>query len=352
MSKTSARVSRSSSAVNELARALTPYTKISPRRFWADLLLCALLGWGALIWAAFAVDTGEKILGFILATVFLYRGSTFIHEVVHVENRLPGFRLAFNILFGFPNAYPCYIYDLHFLHHQTRSFGTEQDPEYAPRTHQSALNIIFGPLVAAFLLPVVQTLRFGLLPLLYPVLPRAVKAWLFQRFSTLIFNESFCRPAPTPKELRVMVWSDILCASYRWVAIALLVTGILPPSFLLLWYGAFVLGSAMNMYRALVNHDYSKPFGVHTREEQFLQSNTLVPRIWNELWAPLALSYHSLHHLSPAIPYHQLPKAHRHVMKDKHLRALYERTLKTGPVEIVSDLIRSGRMTTSVNGRV
>jgi hypothetical protein len=38
-------------------------------------------------------------------------------------------------------------------------------------------------------------------------------------------------------------------------------------------------------------------------------------------------------------------------MKDKHLRALYERTLKTGPVEIVSDLIRSGRMTTHVNGR-
>ena len=35
------------------------------------------------------------------------------------------------------------------------------------------------------------------------------------------------------------------------------------------------------------------------------------PGLLAELWAPVGLRYHALHHLLPSLPYHSLPEAHR-----------------------------------------
>src|SRR3546814_19469343 len=45
---------------------------------------------------------------------------------------------------------------------------------------------------------------------------------------------------------------------------------------------------------------------------QFLDSvNVPPPGLLPELWAPVGLRYHALHHLLPGVPYHSLAEAHR-----------------------------------------
>jgi fatty acid desaturase len=49
--------------------------------------------------------------------------------------------------------------------------------------------------------------------------------------------------------------------------------------------------------------------------EQYLDSvNVPPPGPLAEIWAPVGLRYHALHHLVPSVPYHALPEVHRQLM--------------------------------------
>src|SRR5690606_41820841 len=49
---------------------------------------------------------------------------------------------------------------------------------------------------------------------------------------------------------------------------------------------------------------------------QYLDSvNVPPPGLMAEIWAPVGLRYHALHHLMPSMPYHSLPEAHRRLRK-------------------------------------
>ena len=47
--------------------------------------------------------------------------------------------------------------------------------------------------------------------------------------------------------------------------------------------------------------------------EQIRDTNDF-PSILAELWAPVGLRYHAMHHLFPQLPYHALPEARRRVI--------------------------------------
>lgn len=62
-------------------------------------------------------------------------------------------------------------------------------------------------------------------------------------------------------------------------------------------------------------HHYTNDGGELTFVDQLLDSvNYPNHPLFSELWAPVGLRFHALHHLFPSLPYHNLAKAHRLLM--------------------------------------
>ena len=61
-----------------------------------------------------------KLLGAVVAVLSLYRAVVFIHELAHLSpGRVPGFRVAWNLLCGIPLLVPSFLYGSHRDHHAT-----------------------------------------------------------------------------------------------------------------------------------------------------------------------------------------------------------------------------------------
>ena len=50
---------------------------------------------------------------------------------------------------------------------------------------------------------------------------------------------------------------------------------------------------------------------------------------WTELWAPVGLRYHALHHYFPGIPYHNLSAAYRRVVRHVPAESPYRDSIST-----------------------
>jgi fatty acid desaturase len=106
--------------------------------------------------------------------------------------------------------------------------------------------------------------------------------------------------------------------AYAATGLALMAAGILPWKVLLFWYLAAVFILFINGLRTLVAHCYRNPPDREmTFSEQFLDSiNVPGNFLTTPLWAPVGLRFHATHHLFPGMPYHNLGKAHRRLMKE------------------------------------
>ena len=75
---------------------------------------------------------------------------------------------------------------------------------------------------------------------------------------------------------------------------------------------------------------------------QFLDSvNVPPPGRIAELWAPVGLRYHALHHLMPSMPYHALPEAHRRLVAELGEASTYHGANHAGMGVLVSRIARS-----------
>lgn len=308
----------------DLKSLLAQFHTIDKKIIWADFLLNLLLSWPLFIYTCFK----PNIYTYIISIFFLYRGTMLIHEVVHVSKRVPGYRLAYNLFFGWFTNYPAYIFDGHLYHHGKATYATKRDPEYKFITAYNRKTLI-GPIISAFILPIFQLIRFGVMPLFLPFMPEKYQLYVYERMSTLVFDVNFKRKIKNKKaELRTMQFNDLMCSLYKIVTIALIMTGILPVRFIIYFYIGFALGSILNMYRALFNHLYTneslKPLN---KDDHILDTTTVEGGLLTKIIFVNGLNYHALHHLFPEIPYYRLEEAHTLLMKELPQDHVYRKSV-------------------------
>jgi len=301
----------------------------SPRIYWTDLLVSAGLGWGALIVAVYATSPWVTTLAVALSGLGLYRAALFIHELTHVRSgTLPGFYWGWNALVGVPLLLPAFLYDgVHQLHHAKTKYGTLEDPEYIFIQRRSSWTTAF--LIGhAVVLPTLLLLRFGLGTPLGALIPK-LGVLLRERASSLATNPDFRRKAP--KDVDRMRWLALewTCAAWSWATVALAVTGVITWRTFVLALGVASLVALVNQVRTLAAHHWDNEEGHEmTLAGQLLDSVNCPETAWiNELWAPVGLRFHALHHLMPGLPYHNLSKAHARLIGVLPPETIYRRTV-------------------------
>lgn len=281
--------------------------------FWTDLILTSIVGWAGFVAAVVARPfSAVMLLGIAVAVCALYRGLCFMHEITHQNWRtLPGFETAWNILVGFPLLMPSFVYvGVHQDHHRISSYGTDQDPEYLPFAHSWKMTTIFA--LESFFIPLALVLRFVVLTPVGLLSPKFQRA-LVSCASALTMNVRYRREATL--ELVAKVRRDSAITFLNAAAVILLSTaGLIPWRVFLIWFAVDSMISFVNTLRTLGAHAYENEGEPLDRTGQLLDSIDTPGAFWTELWAPVGLRYHALHHYFPGIPYHNLPEAYRRVV--------------------------------------
>jgi fatty acid desaturase len=316
----------------------------SPWVYWVDLITSAAVGWSAFTVTCFAPLWSPLMIGAgIVAFLALYRALAFLHELSHqTDSTLPGFALAWDAMVGVPLMFPSVLHvGVHVNHHKLGTYGTDQDPEYYH--HGESVLAALGFLILNALLPVLWGVRFLLLApagLFYPPLGR----YLQDRATSLSMSPSYRRDWPERDRARA-VRTELAILAFWGAVLALAAAGVLPWRALAIW--AVITGSAtcLNALRTLGAHRYCNSGEPLDRAGQLLDSIDTPGGPWTELWAPVGLRYHALHHFFPGIPYHHLGTAHRRLLEvlppDSPYRATTSRGLARSLLALVTDGCRS-----------
>lgn len=308
--------------------------------YWIDTLVSVALMWGGLYVASTTGNLAIGLIAGLVSVLALYRALSFIHELTHIrDDEAPGYRLGWNILVGIPLMTPSLMYEgVHNIHHIKDRFGTALDPEYMPLSRFTPLGLA-GFLFVALLAPLGVILRSAILiPLsfLIPPLGRYVKA----KLSALMINPDFVRE-DLNRWRGAWVAQDVACWLWSWAVIAATVAGWIPLRVVLTGLAIFAIATFLNQARTLVAHLWDNEGDKMSLDEQFLDSvNVPPPNLASELWAPVGLRYHALHHLLPRLPYHNLGKAHARLAQALGADSLYHQASAKGLFEALTDLFR------------
>ena len=331
-----------------LRNALGDLHRVRPWIYWLDFSLSVLIGWSAFALAVkLPLFSVWMMLAALVAVAALYRAVTFIHELSHHRHQLKGFEWYWNLLIGFELFLPSFTHaEPHANHHRISSFGTENDPEYLPFAHSPKMILLYG--LQAILTPPALAARFLLLAP-SSIFSRKWERWLIRHASSMTFNPRYQREvndrvlheARLDSVLILMLWGTVA---------ALVYTHVLPPRIFLVWWMIVTTVNFTNTMRTLAAHAYDHDGVALTRNDQWADSIDAEWTIWSELWAPVGLTYHAVHHFLPGIPYHNLPQAHRRLSELAPLAAANHERTRPGIFYTLRELIARARSNRAVSG--
>lgn len=315
--------------------------KVNPKIYWIDLFLSAAIGWSAFAAALLLRPFSLSMLAAVaLAALALYRALCFVHEISHQSSRtLPGFETAWNWLAGYGLLMPSFVYvGVHPNHHKISTYGTVEDPEYLPFARSSRMTTVFA--LEGFFIPAALLLRFLVLTPIGLIIPRFQK-WLVVYASALTMNVKYRRQASEQLITKVRIHSAVIF--FLWAAlIAAAARGVVPWRFFAVWFVVCGLASAVNTFRTLGAHAYESSGEPLDREGQLLDSIDTPGAFWTELWAPVGLRYHALHHYFPGIPYHSLAEAYRRLTTAQQVATSYRKMTSPSLRHSLLTLLKKG----------
>nr|WP_298930738.1 fatty acid desaturase [uncultured Erythrobacter sp.] len=328
----------------DMLRAARDLTKdlgeAKPGIYWPDMLISAVIGYAGIATAILSSNTAIAVIAGIVAALALYRALMFIHELTHIKSdALPGFRLGWNLMVGIPMLMPSFMYEgVHVIHHKRTQYGTIEDPEYLPLALMKPWSLPAFVLVA-LLAPLALIVRFGILVPLAAIIP-PVRTFVWQRFSSLSINPDFRRKPPSGKLIGRVRWQET--AASIWAVAVLLSPLVFDWRPILIALAIFSVTAVLNQLRTLVAHLWENEGEPMTVTAQFLDSvNVPPPGLIAEVWAPVGLRYHALHHLMPSMPYHDLPEAHRRLKRELGDGSTYDGANHAGMFPLVGRIARS-----------
>lgn len=317
-----------------------------PLIYWLDFLLSFSIG--SICFAAVRrvpLFSPQQAIFFVVSGLAYYRAALFIHEIVHFpRGKMRVFKVVWNLLCGTPFLLPSFVYQTHHDHHRKTTYATDRDGEYLPFARRPRWEIV-KYLLSSLVIPPLVVFRFAVLSPLAWLSPR-IRAWVHAHASSMVIDPKYIRPEPTPRELFWIRVQEALCFLWVWGVFTVppVFLGRWPIPFLIQAYATAVFVITLNALRTLGAHRYAfepAPVGF---AEQVLDSLNYPYRWWiSELWAPVGLRYHAVHHLFPSMPYHNLGRAHRRLLAELPADSPYRQTIQTSLLRQLRELWREAK---------
>jgi fatty acid desaturase len=163
--------------------------------------------------------------------------------------------------------------------------------------------------------------------------------------SAAVVNPHYRKRFPRQDENHLMI-VEALCFAYLCMIAALVFAGTMTGMHLLKAYLLLAFALALNWVRTLAAHGFANRGDRMTHVEQMSDSINITGPAWLAGFLfPVGLRYHALHHLFPALPYHNLGMAHRRLTENLPPDAPYHATARANFIAVIAELWRAARRT-------
>jgi len=277
------------------------YFTVRPALFYRELLLP-----GVVLVASYAVCLQAQswslfLIAYVVAVIALHRAGILLHDICHQYGnpKLRQLILMWDLTIGAVVALPAARFlKSHHIHHTVGTFRTKADPQYLLLRSDRKLAVIVL-VVIPLLLPLINLIT-------------AIGASLFGMRLEEAIERAANRHGMTignviePKHQSRVIWISRLTVVLYALYIALL------PETVGIAYAVLAGAWYLVTLRVPLEHRLHSLKERTTRRDQVLDSFTIETPL-AALFQPLAMRFHTAHHLYPAVPYHNLPALHQHL---------------------------------------